>query len=282
MGLNYYGDISNSYSLGAVTGYEYAGGLVGSNGEHSSIVNCYSAGVVSGTVWIGGLVGHNEYSSVITSSYFYIVSGDNGHGTALDNMQLRDKTSFVGFDFAGDTSDGTNDYWTIEAGYMPRLSWQDSPGFEVPLDTITTTLIGSGYPNDPFIIANKADLTEFRNNSTLRAGYYSLTSDINLVGTIYYTTAFVPEGFYGSFSGNGYTISNLTINGSFRLGFFGKLYGDVNNLALEDVLITGSSVYVGGLVSENYSTGSITSCYLTGRVTGCLTSYKVGQVGCLS
>ena len=68
---------------------------------------------------------------------------------------------------------------------MPRLSWQEGSGFETPLDVITTTLEGIGYSDDPFIIASYADLIEFKTNSALRIGYYSLTNDIDLSGVVY-------------------------------------------------------------------------------------------------
>lgn len=268
VGESRYGYVMTSYSTGTVSGQEYVGGLVGYNDGGMSC--CYSAGMVTGTgsSYIGGLVGANE--DRIFSCYFYIANGINSSGTALDNEQLQDKTSFRGFDFVGNTTDGTNDDWVIEEGYMPRLSWQNSPGFEVPLDSITTTLTGSGYSNDPFIIASKDDLMEFRNNSALRVGYYSLTSDIHL-DSIPYSSAFVAEVFYGNFAGNEHVITNLIIDGGDYLGFFSKLYGDVVNLSVEDISITGSGNCVGGLVGHNY--GTITACNAIGSISG---SYGVG------
>jgi hypothetical protein len=259
------GSITNSYSTGEISGGKYTGGLVGAN--DGSITNGYFSGTVTGNNYVGGLMGFNSTDS-ITSCYFYLYSGpDNGFGIVLDDEQLQDKNSFAGFDFAGDSSDGIEDNWVIEPGYMPRLAWQDSPGFEVPyaLDTITTTLSGSGYSDDPFIIADYADLVEFRNDPNLRIGCYSLINDIDLAG-VTYTGAFIPEGFNGSFSGNGHSISNLAINGVDYLGFFSILYGSIDNLALKEVAITGSDDCVGGVAGTNYA--SITNCYSTGMITG--------------
>ena len=260
------GIISNCYSTGKVKGLgDFVGGFTGTNG--SNIINCYSVGLVKGSEdRFGGLSGSN-YGS-ITNSYFYIYSGpDKGYGIALDDEQLQDKNYFIGFDFADDTSDGTEDIWTIEPGYMPRLAWQTSPGFEAPyiLDTITTTLSGTGYPGDPFIIASYDDLMVFRNDSNLRIGHYSLTTDVDLSGETY-TEAFILENFHGYFHGNGYKISNLTIEGSNYLSFFSNLYGSVDNLAIQDVFITSTGSAIGGLASINY--GSISNCYSAGVVTG--------------
>jgi len=262
-----YGSIINSYSTGAVTGDDRVGGLVGYNDYKVSITSSYSTGMATGSGSIGGLIGFNNAGNSVVSSYFYKYSGqDNGYGIALDDDQLQEKGSFSGFDFTGDDADGTEDVWSIEPGYIPRLSWQGSPGFEAPyiLDAIITILSGTGYPDDPFIIASYADLMEFRENSMLRIGYYSLKTDIDLVGVIR-SDAFIPESFNGSFSGNEHTISNLTIEGVDYLGFFSVLHGSVDNLVLEDVSITGNDS-VGGLVGDNR--GNITSSSITGAISG--------------
>ena len=262
------GDITNCYATSSVSGDDYLGGLCG--GNSGDITNCYAAGSVSGgsdSYYLGGLCGQNG-SGTISNSYFYIYTGpDNGIGIPLDDTQLQDKTSFVGFDFYGDSADGTDDIWAIAPGYMPVLSWQDSLGMEPPmlLDNINTTLNGTGYSNDPFIIYDYDDLMEFRNNSSLRIGYYSLASDIDLAGTTY-SEAFIPELFIGDFDGNGYSIANLSINGTSNLGFFSELLGKVSNLNIEDVNIIASGDYCGGLCGGN--SGDITNCYATGSVSG--------------
>jgi len=298
--------IANCYSTTLVNGTRYVGGLVGSNSD--KITNCYSTGLVKGDVYLSGLVGWNStdiptgVAGVITDSYFYMYSGGKIlRGIGLDQNQLKDKSSFFGFDFVEDTTDGNEDNWAIEPGFMPKLAWQIDLGFKSPLDACETTLSGTGCPIDPFIIDSYTDLMEFRNNPYLRAGNYSLTSDIDLAGTTF-PDAFIPEVFYGSFAGNNHTISNLSVNGDSFLGFFSKLNGSVENLSLENVSIigsgdyvgslTGSSCedvtgcnatgavngleYVGGLVGENYS-GNITRCNLAVTVTG--TSYIGGLAG---
>ncbi|MCP4260639.1 MAG: rhodanese-like domain-containing protein [Planctomycetes bacterium] len=72
-----YGTISNCYAEGAsVSGYDYAGGLVGYN-YRGTITNCTSSGSVSGNDDVGGLVGHN-YDGTITDCYTSVsVSGDD-------------------------------------------------------------------------------------------------------------------------------------------------------------------------------------------------------------
>ena len=173
------GTISNCYSTGSVSGENYLGGLCGQN-SFGDITNCYAAGSVKGYYRIGGFCGTS--SGDIINCYYYLFAGPNsGNGVPLDDHQLQNQSSFIGFDFTGDDSDGTDDIWSITPGYMPRLSWQDSPGFEplYLLNTISTTLNGTGYSDDPFIINNLDDMFEFRNNDALRIGCFSLQNNID-------------------------------------------------------------------------------------------------------
>ncbi|MBI9018924.1 MAG: hypothetical protein JEZ07_16860 [Phycisphaerae bacterium] len=274
VGLNDgFGYISESYSTGSACSVRgNIGGLVGRNNESCTIRGCYSVGCVSSDRDnVGGSVGQNSGS--IVNSYFYFFSrANNGFGIALNDSQLIDRQNFVGFDFAGDDSDGTRDHWVIEDGYMPRLSWQDGPGFRSPVANVVTTLGGSGYEDDPFIIASYDDMMEFRNNSSLRIGYYCLASDIDLVGAIY-TEAFIPEIFYGKFYGNGHNISNLAIESNLDcIGFFCILNGSVDKLELLNINFNNSNGnHIGGLAGHN--SGIITRCYVDGIIRGV---YSVG------
>ncbi|MGB5924820.1 MAG: GLUG motif-containing protein [Dehalococcoidia bacterium] len=67
VGYNYYGTVSNSYFKGSIAGAdsERVGGLVGFNA--GSISNSYSIGSVSGFSSVGGLVGSNQHT--ISNSY---------------------------------------------------------------------------------------------------------------------------------------------------------------------------------------------------------------------
>ena len=258
--------ITSSYATGNVSGYEYIGGLCGSTS--GSITECYAAGFVIGYDSVGGLCGVNCESN-INNCYYNIYAGmNNGYGIPLNDEEFLQKSSFVGFDFAGDDSDGSEDIWDIEPGYMPRLTWQEAPGFTPPhrLENIPTSLSGSGYLDDPFVIGCYEDLIEFRNNSSLRIGYYSLAADIDLAGVIY-SEAFIPEFFMGTFLGNSHVISNLVVDGGSHLGFFSHLIGSVEGLGLKNVYVKGTGDFVGGLCGENYY-GSIADCYVEGIVSG--------------
>jgi len=68
------GTVSNCYSTGSISGFNYVGRLVGNN--HGTLTNCYSNGLVSGTGdHIGGLIGWNEFGKVYGCYSSGLVSG---------------------------------------------------------------------------------------------------------------------------------------------------------------------------------------------------------------
>ncbi len=296
-GKNDSGTITNCYTTGSVTGDGYLGGLCG--GNSGTITNCYTTGSVTGEYYLGGLCGYNKGTitncyaigpvtggvdscnlgglcggnyGTIGNCYFYLLGGpDNDWGIALDDLQMQEAGSFAGFDFAGNSNDGQDDYWTIVHGHCPKLTWQtdDGPLVSPPV----TTLLGSGYSYNPFQINSCADFTEFRTNSGLRYGYYILTADIDLSGENF-STALINGIFGGYFDGNGHIISNISIDttgaNNNYLGLFSRFYyASVSNFGIENISITGGadSCYLGSLCGEN-GYGTITNCYAAGSVTG--------------
>jgi hypothetical protein len=156
VGYNYFGSISNCYSMGSVSGSSssyYVGGLVGRNSS-SSINNCYSTSTVSGIRYVGGLAGRNSSSSIsqcysmgtvsgssstgglvgensgsISGCYFLITSGPtNGLGTPKTDAQMKQQSSFLGWDFTNETANGANDYWRmcVDGLYYPHFRWEYS------------------------------------------------------------------------------------------------------------------------------------------------------------
>ncbi len=125
-------EISNCYSTGDVNGTivnngdNYVGGLVGYNG--GTITDCYSAGNVTGNgYYVGGLTG----SGGATNSFWDVeTSGQSksGGGTPKTTAEMKTKSTFTdaGWDFVGETINGTNDYWRmcVDDVNYPLLSWQ--------------------------------------------------------------------------------------------------------------------------------------------------------------
>ncbi|MFH1369713.1 MAG: GLUG motif-containing protein [Planctomycetota bacterium] len=132
-GDNYNSDINNCYSTADVTAgencYEF-GGLVGRN--EGNISNCFSTGPVAGgtsAYRFGSPVGSNKGNA--TGCYFLLGSGpDNGSGIPLTDAQMKQQSSFLGWDFVDETRNGYEDYWRLcnEGMEYPKLSWQYLPG----------------------------------------------------------------------------------------------------------------------------------------------------------
>lgn len=152
---------------------------------------------------------------------------------------------------------------------------------------------GTGTAEDPYQIANPSDLLLLAADTNDYNDCFILTDDVDLAGQIFTTTAIIaadtsPSGgfqgvaFTGTFDGNGYKITNFTINGesNWFFGLFGYIAsgGSVKNLGLENFSVSGYW-FVGGLVGSNK--GSISNCYSTGTISGSQNSECVGGlVGC--
>ena len=130
VGLNYYGTISNCNATGLVNGTrDYVGGLVGWNYE-GAISNSYSTGSVNGDDYVGGLVGYDEEAGVVTASFWDVnTSGQStsASGTPKTTAEMKTESTFTsaGWDFIGETANGSEDIWAIcEGTNYPRLVWQ--------------------------------------------------------------------------------------------------------------------------------------------------------------
>ena len=127
-GCNWNHSIINCYSSGRISGDRYIGGLVGLNRE-GTINNAYSTDKVNGNNYVAGLVGINEEGNIIScfwdmeNSGFLISAGGVGKTTA--EMQTASTFLEVGWDFVGETINGTEDiWWILEGQDYPRLWWE--------------------------------------------------------------------------------------------------------------------------------------------------------------
>ena len=291
VGSSWGGEVRCAYAAGSVTGNHGVGGLVGSNGGSGNefmcatarISQCYATGTVFGANSSGGLVGAvgsrimGPCSEVVASFYNSETSGQmpNGAGTGKTTAEMQIAITFVeaGWDFAGETENGTKDTWKIVEGQTyPLLSWQKYGG-------------GTGEPNDPYLIYTPEHLNALGAEPNDYDKHFILTADIdldpNLPGNQVFDRAviapaedppyFVSPGlgppFVGVFDGGGHTISNMTIMGGASLGLFGCLAPGavVSNLGLHEMEVNGTGGSVGGLAGSG---GIITNCHSTGKVSG--------------
>ena len=141
-----------------------------------------------------------------------------------------------------------------------------------------------------YTIDSKAELLEFNTQSGKFNGIayednvFNLTVDVDLVGETW-----VPiVGFNGYFNGQGFTVSNLTINNpsTDNQGFFGDIAATgktdaalVKNLGLADVNIIGEDS-VGAFAGRTLNMTAakpVENCWATGSVSG--REYVGGMVG---
>jgi hypothetical protein len=256
IGENEWGTVTNCYSVGPVTGSWAVGGLAGDNG--GSVSDCYSARMVTVTesICAGGLVGYG-FSEVEDSFWDIQTSGqsksDGGEGKTTAQMQDINTYLAAGWDFVGETRNGSSDVWQMPVG----------GGY--PVLSAPPQLRGQGTVSDPYQVSNVAELLAVRHHP---GAFCRLTADLDLSGKAW-STAVIPA-FSGEFDGNGHIIRNLTIagEGGSCLGLFGTLTSgaSVKNLGVADVNIDGSLYNAGALVGKNE--GNVLCCYSTGTIRG--------------
>jgi len=144
-------------------------------------------------------------------------------------------------------------------------------------DCSTVTYPGAGTDANPYEVGN-VDQLQCIEEQGLDANYTQV-SDIDASETSDWNTGegFDPIGFFnsigeddpfdGKFDGQGYEITDLTINRASEsdVGLFGANRGDITEVSLVSADITGSGD-VGGLVGDN--PGAVSGSYVTGSVDG--------------
>ena len=275
IGVTDSGIITDSYATGTVSGNSYVAGLVGGAGY--IVENCYSTGFVTGGSNTGGLVANG--STFVTNSFWDTqtsgqATSTGGTGKTTIEMQALAIFTSAGWDFVGETTNGTADYWDIDCpnnnGY-PILSWQSK----------STFFIGDGTSGNPYEINTKNDLKILSENSCLWDKYFIQTADIVFDATDFQSSGdfynngigFMPIGtqsvnFLGNYDGNGYSIENLYINRPVDyhnglIGFLGS-GGAITKLNMVNVDFMGQ-YNVGGIVG--YNRGTVSECNTSGSLT---------------
>jgi len=188
--------------------------------------------------------------------------------------------------FAYTGRDLLDDDGIVQVSYLSKnstmnLTYTDTDGAEYPVGAIRfadaengTFSGGVGTENNPYLIAN-AD--QFLNIAEEMDKYYRLVKDIDFAGreidalgySLNNVDAETYEAFTGVLDGDGFTISNLSIQGASNSGIFAKIgeQGIVKNLTVTDVNITvdiseakkTTTTFTGGVIA-GINNGSISSC----------------------
>jgi len=258
------GDVSNCYAVGTTRGDDIVGGLVGYN--VGSISNCYATGSVNGWGDVGGLVGANSSGSI------GLIEGgtiDNVVGLGTPDMTIEATFTSAGWDFIGETANGTEDVWAMPVTAYPQF-------------TRTFTLQGLGSEDNPYRIRNSFEFDLFGAKPEYWDDHIRLQCDVDLSGRTYPDAVIAPypippppgaevPSFTGVFDGNGHRIVGLTIDavgaGRIYVALFGQMDGaTVKSLGVEDVHIS-TDYHAGAIVGDNDG-GTISQCYSTGYVEG--------------
>ncbi len=256
-----YSSILCSYSTGPVTADVRAGGLVGTN--TGTVVSSYSTGAVTGR-WkaAGGLIGCNNWPGSVSNCFWDTVTSgqsasDGGAGLTTADMQNQRTYLQAGWDFLGETANGMHQTWQMPARGYPVLGILNGWEPVVPR--------GHGASDDPYLISTAMELASLAYHS--QTASYKLMVDLDLSGTTW-SMAVIPL-FRGTFNGNGFAISGLTISGVGYLGLFGRLseQAQVRDLAVLDAWIWGSGDRIGALAGHNQES-RIASCHCEGEVRG--------------
>ncbi|MBN2181167.1 MAG: hypothetical protein JW715_04575 [Sedimentisphaerales bacterium] len=268
VGLNR-GSINVCYSSVMILGNDDVGGLVGYNS--GSILSSYSTGTVGGVSDVGGLVGRlsvvvgrgrsgNNSIGIVKNSFWDKESSGqdtSAGGTGLTTEEMQDPNTFItaGWDFIGETTNGTCDFWQLQEGAYPGLT--------VFAGIVPIEPNGAGITEEPYLITNIDELLTIWYRPM---AHYRLDTDIDFSG-IHRNLAVVPW-LGGSFDGNDFCIQSIQIQGTNNLGMFGILgyHAEVMNLGLEDVSIEGTGYQIGGLAGLNL--GSISASSNSGTVSG--------------
>jgi parallel beta-helix repeat protein len=280
------GTISNCFSLGNVTGtYTYdTGGLVGFNWGSlgSTITDCYSAGSVLGTRDTGGLVGsNNDNKETIRNCFWDIQTSEQltsagGTGKTTSELQVESTFTDAGWDFVGESKNGTEEIWTFYEGTnYPRFAWEEEPIKPVAAPPYGG---GTGTAANPYLIYTAEQLNMIGLLQHDWGRHFKLIADIDLSGftgtdfnIIGYAESFEDRNaFTGVFDGNGKTISNFTHTSTDRnyVALFAYIAGGnalIKNLGMINPNIEAgivSSWRVASLVAIN--SGTISNCYVKG------------------
>ena len=230
-----------------------------------SAPNTANYGIINGNVTF-----HGEYGNaglVIGDVEFN--DGTSNPGTVIGHVAFRDHS--VNGSFGAGIIQGNVDV------YAPSNNPLDSA------ENVTGTITYHGYdlsfPGGDGTIGHPYQIetcSQLEDVSQSLGAYYELNNNIDCSDTVNWDTGagFTPIGdevapFAGHFDGKGYVIKNLYINRPLAqdVGLFGVKGsdGDVFNLGLQDMNITGGGV-VGGLAGLNY--GTVMKSYASGTVTG--------------
>ena len=263
----------NAYRLGGIVGYALY------NGVSPTLTDNLFTGTISGNLgyYIGAIVGCNE--GTLTNNY-HTLSGKGGVGNKDDATCSDEDGAFLavssttkpsGFGEATATY-GKDDYIGITA-YQYGLCYN---GQYYEKDPNVVIWSGKGTYENPYVIRTTAELdllaTKVNGGNEYKNTYFVLGADIAYDGSE--DNNYTPIGdnqhsFYGTFDGQGHTISGIRISDTNSVtgqnkAIFGMVDGTVKNLIVSDCRMEAYQ-NIGGIVALIF--GTIENCHVGSDVT---------------
>ncbi len=184
-------------------------------------------------------------ASVYTKPTTFTVGADATVGTIIV-----DGGNIAVYGTVGDVERGTDNTSDITV----KVYGNGSVGNTDDEDNITVSEVisGSGTAEDPYQISKAAHLAKLSGLS-FNGHHFKLMNDIDMDGVSF---TYINQLAYGTFDGNGCTISNLTTTSALFL----KVYtSTIKDLTLENV----TSVYAGIARYVYYADNTIDNCHIT-------------------
>ena len=291
------GNINNCFSTSDIygEGETYGGGFVGRQ-EGGNIENCFSTGTINSDL-SGGFEG-SGYGNVVNSFWDTETSGVeiSAAGTGLTSAEMKTKQTFLdaGWDFVGETENGTEDIWDMDGvtnnGY-PFLNW-------IPHPIAIAPSAGDGTEGNPYQIATLENLYWISADTLNFQYHYIQTADIDASETSEWfvcdhdndpETPDEPKGwkpiggfsevealgyFSGSYNGQNHIIDYLYVNEitpsfSYSNTAVG-LFGYTNNAVLKNIELTNVDIrgIDAGALTGLSNGDNITNCHSSGKIFG--------------
>ncbi len=274
------GTVSNlGIDSGRITG-ACAGSIAGhSTGEDALILNCYNRAGVFGNR-AGGIADNFSGGMVIDCWNEGIINGEYVSGTvigydarALISCGAKDQP-FVNEYFTGMIISGkrdlprTDDYLNTFYSHVRT----DVPPLK---QFVSQFFAGKGTEEEPYCISSTEELEAFREAVNAGYSFYNewvrQTEDLDLAEAGEWIPIGIFAGnhyFFGTYDGDGHTVSHLRIDREDNAGFFGQLGGTILNLGIESGYISGQCS--AALASHGTGTPMIVNCYNRATVHGTL------------
>jgi len=213
-------------------------------------------------------------TGLIDSNPVSVIVGTNSYGVTSSALNITGTTGTLTINYNGATVTQTT------AVSIP-VTLNQSEIYELSTPSSFSVLIIDGVTSAraiPVTTNNRTQFNTYVNTANGLTRHYKLMENITLTAN-WTAIGTSLNSFTGSFNGQGYAITNMTINTTSNdQGMFGRigLNGSVKNLGLVNVNIKGGS-NTGGIAGGFNSSGMIENCYTTGIVQG--TSSTGGIVG---